>query len=294
MLVFDLIPDFRRYALYERGMNDKSYRHIKHILSRLSAYTNNADLKTFNTQVIREFLYSQKEAHDWSPKTFRNNRQYLSSFFSWCESMQYVKKNPVKSIEKPKVPHSLPRFLTSDQIKKLIRAFDEHLWKTPLQAIRNRSIFMTFLYSGLRLQELLNLKVLDIDFDEKHILVINGKGQKDRIVPIHSVLIPLLTNYRKIRSRTLEPSTWFFTGLYSSAKMYPKDIYRFLKQIRIKSGIKVTPHQLRHTFGRLACENNFNLFKLQQVMGHSSLSTTQIYLSASISSIQESIDELRI
>lgn len=294
MLVFDLVPDFRRYALYERGMNENSFRHIKHILSRLSAFSDNADLKTFNTHVIREFLYTQKETHHWSPKTFRNNRQSLCSFFSWCESMQYIKKNPVKSIEKPKVPNSLPRFLTREQIKLLSKAYTDYPWKTNLQAIRNRSIFMTFLYSGLRLNELLNLRKSNVDFDEKHFLILNGKGQKDRIVPIHSTLLPVLENYQKIRSRSLEPSIWFFTGLYSSSRMYPKDIYRFFKQITIKCGVKTSPHELRHSFARMACENNFNLFKLQQVMGHTNLSTTQIYLSASTKNIQESLDELRI
>lgn len=294
MFIFDLIPDFRRYALYERGMNDKSYRHIKRILIRLSAFANNSELKEFDTQTIRDFLYTQKEKHDWSPKTFRNNRQYLSTFFGWCESMQYLNTNPVKSIEKPKVPKALPRFLTSEQIKHLLKAFEEIVWKSPLQAIRNKAIFMTFLYSGLRLQELLNLKTVNVDFNEKHILVLNGKGNKDRVVPIHSALIPVLKSYRKVRERSLEPSSWFFTGLNSTAKMYPKDIYRFLKKVTLKSGIKVTPHQLRHTFGRLACQNNISLFKLQQVMGHSNLTTTQIYLSSSASSIRESIDDLTL
>lgn len=294
MLLIDLIPEYKRFALNERGITIKSFRRVKYLIIRLSNYAETPEINTVTTAIIREFLYDQKQKRDWKAKSFRNNRQSISSFFTWAVSMGYISQNPVNTISKPKVPCSLPRFLTSEQLETIIKEMTAHPWSSPLLAIRNRAIFMMFLYTGLRLSELLNLRLVDVDFQAKQLTVRSGKGDKDRIVPIHNSLIVVLKGYLRSRGKTLPPSVWFFSGIQSCSRLHPKNIYLLFASIKARCGVKFSPHMLRHTFARNCVESGMNIYTVQRILGHAHLSTTQVYLSISTKAMQQSINELNL
>ena len=294
MKISDLKENFKRYMLFERGLKPKTFKACLSSLKLLEAYSGIEDIKSFNTGIIREFLYSGMQNRGWGPKTFRNHCQSLKTFFDWCVKNGTLKKNPAVGIEKPKLKKSLPRCLTREDAMKILYYAGWLNWTYKLEKTRNEAIIHTFIFSGLRLQELLNLEVRDVNLEDESLSVRNGKGGKDRFVPIHPHLIPKLRAYYTERKKYLKPSMWFFTGIKSDKKLYPKDIRRILKEVGNASGVKVTAHMLRHTFGKLMVEADYNIYKLKEIMGHEQVTTTQRYVSISTKSIKESFDQIKL
>lgn len=156
---------------------------------------------------------------------------------------------------------------------------------------RNEAILATFLFTGMRLSELLHLGSDHVNLDTHEILIKKGKNSKDRIVPIHPRLLGILKTYSQKRKGGAK---WFFTGLASEKRLYPKNIYAICKTVSKVAKVKFTPHMLRHTFGRLAVENDFSLYKIKEIMGHADISTTQIYLSVSKENIKETFRKVEL
>jgi len=287
-----VIPLFKRFALYEKGLQPKTIREILSITIVLSNELSNPTIKSISTAKIREFLHQKKQERMWSNKTFRNKRQYLKTFFDYCIREDFVKINPVEKIEKPKIPKRLPRCLNKKQLDTVLMYLDAHKWFNTLEEKRNKAIIRTFLFTGIRLNELLKLKTTSINFEESEIIIYEGKGNKDRIVPIHPNLMPYLKSYRDIKKG--KPTTYFFSSIRSNSALTEHNLYRIIKILRKIAGIYFSPHMLRHTFGKLSIEANLNPFKLKAIMGHSDIQTTQIYISVSHQNIKESFQKLEL
>jgi len=135
------------------------------------------------------------------------------------------------------------------------------------------------LYTGLRASELLNLKVSDISFQSGKILVEEGKGGKDRVIPVYRKLERILRRYMDARARLDKTSMYLFTGVRSEKRLNYKNLQIICKRISQEIKIQFTPHQLRHTFASVCVEKEMPLPQLQQVMGHSDIKTTMIYVS---------------
>jgi site-specific recombinase XerD len=288
MNISDQLLPFKRYAMNERGMAYKSCLNILQVVRKLDNFLEYKNIKHISTNDIIGYLYENRERKGWTPKTFCNHRQSLLTFFRFCKKRDIVKKNPVEKIEKPKLPKALPRSLVKDDVHKLLSHFDIFDWQTDFERVRNNCIFKTFLFSGLRLSELLNLKNSDVILSERTIKVIKGKGNKDRTIPIHNDLYYVLKNYRNIKQKKHINSLYFFVSQKRGMRLTPKNIYDVFHKIQDKTGIYFTPHMLRHTFGKCSVEANLNVFKLKEIMGHSSVSTTQIYMSVSMDNIKKS------
>lgn len=284
---------FKQYTLHERGMRPLSYRSIWSSVEMLCNWAHIADINSFDESVIRAFLYWGRDERLWSARTFRNHRQYLKSFFDWLVKRQVIKRNPVAGIEKPKLPRKIPRCLTREQAQKILHLVRWYPWRYSIETQRNEAILTTFIMTGLRCQELLNLQFADVHLSSGEIMIRQGKGQKDRIVPIHPRLAPILRKYLNQRKRA-KPTEWFFTGVISDKPLNGKDVRRICQKISRKSGVYFTPHMLRHTFGRLAVEADLELYKIKEIMGHSAVSTTENYLSVSTENVKRSFGEREI
>lgn len=294
MKISNVQEDFKRYIILEKGLNAKTYKAIVSTLKMLSVYCMDENIKSYNNGVIREFLYNGAQERLWEPKTFRNHWQNIKTFFDWCVKKGIVKKNPVEGIEKPKMKKHLPRCISREEALKILCYATSIKWKYKLEQSRNEAIIHTLLFTGLRLQELLNLQVSDVNLADGSILVRMGKGGKDRMVPIHPRLTPKLRGYSEERKKSLEPSQWFFTGIKSDKQLCQRDVRRILKVITNASGVKVTAHMLRHTFGKLMVEADFNIYKLKEIMGHEQVTTTQKYVSVAPESIRRSFDQVQL
>lgn len=294
MKFIDIKENFKRYIILERGLTLKTYKACVCSINMLIEFSKYDELKAFNTGTIREFLYRGTQQRGWESKTFRNHWQSLKTLFDWCIKEGILKKNPIEGIEKPKLKKTLPRCISHEDTLKILYYTSSIKWKYKLEQCRNEAIVHILLFTGLRLQEMLNLQTTDVNLSDASIFVRMGKGGKDRIIPIHPRLIPKLRGYFEERAKSLKPSQWFFTGIKSNKKLYQKDISRILKVISNESGVKFTAHMLRHTFGKLMVEADFNIYKLKEIMGHEQVTTTQRYVSIAPESIKRSFEQVKL
>ncbi len=291
----DLIQQFKRYSLHERAMTAYNYRAIVRNVCSLMDYAKTENVKKIDEGIIRTFLSDMSEQRAWAPKTYRTFLQNLTTFFKWCQLTGVIKKNPTENIQKPKLPRRLPRTLTKDKALLILVHTSTYPWRYHLEQVRNETIIATFLLTGLRLKELINLKVYDVNLSNNELLVSEGKGGKDRIIPIHPRLVIILRNYfQELKKHRKKQSTYLFTGVHSDKPLASKNIQEICRKVSNASGIKFTPHMLRHTFARLSIDADLNLYKLKEIMGHNHVSTTQVYLSVSTESIKKSFNSLSL
>ncbi|WP_075343743.1 tyrosine-type recombinase/integrase [Tenacibaculum agarivorans] len=291
MLSENYLIGFKRYALYEKEITPKATQSIINSTKKLFEVTNIENLKDITTDIIRGYLYDQKEQRLWTAKTFRNKRQHLKSFFDYCVSHEYISKNPVEKIGKPKLPKTTPRFIKTQDLLFIIAHTELYPWRYEVERTRNNAIISTFLFTGMRLSELLNLQLTDVNIEEQEIIIKKGKGKKERIVPIHHKLLPQLKRYLKERKRCKNQSIWFFQSLKLPTQITPKTIHIICKKISKASGVKFTPHNLRHSFARGCMNSGLGLYQTKEILGHASVSTTEIYLSIAKNTLKKSFSE---
>jgi site-specific recombinase XerD len=151
------------------------------------------------------------------------------------------------------------------------------------------AIVATLLFTGIRFSECINLQIKHVDLESSQLFVECGKGQKDRIVPIHPLLKKYLEAYIKDRKRLKRKTGYFFCPVFRDDKMGVLVIPRLLKKIRERCGIYFSSHTLRHTFATLMLEGGCDIFTLSKMMGHEDIKTTTIYLSASVGHMRQSM-----
>lgn len=294
MNVSDVSYQFKRYALHERGMRPKSYRSIMASVDMLIQWADTEEIKRLDHGTVQAFLYWGREERAWEARTFRNHRQYLRSFFVWCVKQHFIKRNPIDGIDRPKLPKRLPRCLSREDMQAVLGHAHLFPWRYKFEGIRNETILYLLVFTGLRLQEMLDLELVDVNLDSQDILVRQGKGQKDRMVPIHPRLLPILRNYLAARKARRDGSRYFITGAKSGKPMSGKDVRTMCQKLSRASSCYFTPHMLRHTFGRLAVESELDIFIIKEIMGHREISTTQGYLSVSSKALTQSFSKLEL
>jgi site-specific recombinase XerD len=189
--------------------------------------------------------------------------------------------NPVDEIEIPKPEKKLPKKLTKQDALGLLEIINNYPYDNTFLRYRNYAMFATFIFAGLRKQELLALTNTDVDIENFTIFVRQGKGSKDRVVPISYTLAQSLKKYAEARHKLGRTCPEFFTSSKSNIGFTSDDMKRLVKQISRASGVPFTVHKLRHTFATLMLEGGCDIYSLSKMMGHSDIKTTTIYLSAS-------------
>ncbi|MCF7846865.1 MAG: tyrosine-type recombinase/integrase [Candidatus Gracilibacteria bacterium] len=277
----DLQYRFKLYCLNELGMTKKNHRSIERHIERLLEYLQTDRLFNITSDQIRDYIMEMKQRKSWSARTIRSHLQSFRSYYHWGLKRGFTKKNPAEEIEKPKVPLQLPRCLTREEAEKILAYCSICEWHNSFAETRNYLILKTFLLTGLRLNELLNLQHQDVNLETKSIHVRQGKGNKDRKVPIHPSLEVDLRSYYSMLKKKKKYSKWVFPSIHTEKKLYERDVRAVCQRVSLRSGIYFTPHMLRHTFARLAVDADLNLYKLKEILGHTNISTTQIYMSVS-------------
>ncbi len=286
--------EFKHYALLGKGMTNGVYRSIGYTLRMLCRYAATEEIGSLTPDMIRAFLYYGRSERGWAAKTYRNHWQYLKIFFDFCQRQGYVRSNPVEGIEKPKLPERLPRCLSHEDSLKVLAYSYGYDWRYHLEAARNHAIIATLMMTGLRLQELLNLEVHDLDLSGCGILVRRGKGRKDRLVPVYHKLLPILRNFLEAKRQSGKISRWLFTGVKSDKQLAQKDVRRICQRISVACGVKFTPHVLRHTLGRELVDNGVDIKTVQRIFGHAQVTTTEIYTHLSTRAFNGNFQRARI
>jgi site-specific recombinase XerD len=230
---------------------------------------------------VREFFYRGRAERHWAASTFETYHRSLKVFFRWCVKQKFLAANPTKNIELPKVARSLPLRLTEQESLRLLEVVLNYPWPYRFQRYRNHAIMATLLYAGLRKSELLRLQLVEVDFANQSIFVRQGKGAKDRMVPMSPTLAPMLRRYLEERTRLGKTCPEVFTSLNRDMGLTTQGLKLVVTEVRRITGLHFGVHGLRHTFATLMLEGGCDLFTLSKMMGHSDIKTTTIYLAAS-------------
>lgn len=191
-----------------------------------------------------------------------------------------------EKLKPPKVPRSLPKALTVDEVRKLISVI-------PPTRKRDRLVFLLLYGAGLRVSELCNLKKSDVDLDRNLIVVRGGKGAKDRVVPIPDELAEEIKSYLETRD---DGSEYLLVEerRKKKDKLSTKTVWYLLRKYGQKAGIKVTPHMLRHSFATHMLERGVDIRAIQELLGHSNLSTTQIYTKVTVEHLRKAQEKAKL
>jgi len=223
---------------------------------------------------LKEFLLRTHAEKNYSIKSLYNLILALKSFLRFLE-----REDLVKSLKLPKLPKSLPKALTKEEIRRLIDAADN---------LRDKLIIILFYATGLRVSEMRNLNVEDINFEDEFLIVRQGKGRKDRVVPLPKKVIELLKQYLKWRDEyylNKKENALFLNK--NGKRMSYEYIEKIVRNVGKKAGIKVTCHMLRHSFATHMLENGADIRVIQEILGHEKLSTTQIYTKVTTKYLKE-------
>lgn len=294
MNLIDLHHRFLRYCAIEEGLSQNTLNDLKSKIGTFMKRTGVDEISDVSLDLVQEFFYEGHDRYQWSYYTYCNYHKYLKKFFAWCVERKHMKKNPILEIKKPKRPQRLPRRLKEEDIQKILYTAFSMNYRYHFEQTRNHAIMATYIYTGLRRSELIKLQLTDLDLEAGTILVRQAKGNKDRIVPIHYKLKPILKRYLADRKKARKESMHLFVGARGSKPLTESGIKRIYERIREASGVHFTPHQLRHTFASVAVEQGLALPKVQQILGHSSLQSTMIYLKMSSKALSEGLNGLEL
>lgn len=264
--------------------NEKQYAH-----NTITSYKNDLDLFYYflkeqgidkpgniDYQVIREFLnylYNKK----YSNRAIARHISSLRSFFKYLKKENIITNNPMILISNPKIEKKLPKIVYSKELETILNTPDLNT----LIGIRDALILELLYATGVRVSELVNIKLMDIDIPQKEIRIL-GKGSKERIVLYGSRCATLLNDYlNKVRSNLANDkySEMYLLLSKTGRPINTREIRYIIDDVVKKAGLKIhiSPHVLRHTFATDLLNNGADLRSVQQLLGHESLSTTTIY-----------------
>lgn len=280
---------FCDYSLVFKGNTPRSIRWLKDIFQYFLRFANIETPGQITREMIESWIFEGKIQKKWSAQTIKNRLQALSLFVDWLIKEEYLKENPIKKIPRPKIPQRIPRHLNKEEATQLLDWVRNFPYGYKFERTRAVAVIAGFIFTGIRLEELKNLRMEDIDLASRTLFVKSGKGEKDRIIPLNPRLVEILEEYLQDRKRLRKTCPYFFTAMRQDTKMGDSVIKRLIQRLRKKSGIHFYPHLLRHTFATLMLEGGCNLYALSKMMGHSDIKTTTIYLSATTNHLQEQI-----
>jgi len=274
------IQDFTYYLKIERGLADNTIQNYRLDILKLTNYLSDFDLKISPVEIaeedIQSFIYIiSKLLNERSQSRLISG---LKSFFDYLIFEDYRKTNPLELIESPRLGRQLPDTLSTEEIDRLIDAID----LSHPQGQRNKAIIETLYGCGLRVSELINLKISDLHFEAGFVKVL-GKGNKERLVPINAYTQKFITIYKDEVRIHQEVKPEFTDILFLNrrgAQLTRAMIFTIVKQLSKEAHIqkKISPHTFRHSFATHLLENGANLRVIQQMLGHESITTTEIYM----------------
>lgn len=277
------VEDYLRYSQIERGLSDNTIFAYRQDLMDFLAFLKKEGLDSWPTKAvdIDAFLAEQRDLNKATSSISRMISS-LRKFYQWLVRQNIQKINPMLEIDSPKKEHRLPVALSVDEVTKLLDQPDV----TKKLGIRDRALLETLYATGIRVSELINLKFSDLH-EELKLLKVLGKGSKERLIPISDVAISWIKSYQeKVRDPLLLKSGKYTDTIFLNNRgsaLTRQAVWQIIKRYCQMAGIKknVTPHTLRHTFATHLLENGADLRVVQEILGHSDISTTQIYTNLS-------------
>ena len=289
MDIQNLSRRFCDYSSYIRGYSKATLVRYRQVIRAYSQSAGVSEVEQISSENVRAFFFNGRTRHGWTPNTFICYQKSLVVFFRWCIEEGFMKTNPADDLEAPKLEKRLPPKLTKQESMRLLEVAYNYPYDYKFLRYRNHAVFAMFIFAGLRKKELLNLKYADVDIENLSIFIRQGKGSKDRVVPMSHTLAQSLQKYLEERKRLGRTCPEFFTSLNRNLGFTETGLRRVVRKIEKASGIDFTIHRLRHTFATLMLEGGCDIYSLSRMMGHSDIKTTTIYLAASVEHLRAQI-----
>lgn len=277
----DYVLLYLDHLKYERKLSDNTVNSYRDNLKQFYMYFEHQNILNLNEKDIKDFISNLNKTE----KTKAHYITVINSFYNFLVDEEKITINPCENIRQPKLPKKLPNYLTVEEVDKLL---DLRL-NTPL-AYRNKAMLELLYSTGIRITELVELKLNNIDFNDELIRVM-GKGSKERIIPLGEEAIKYLSlyvnQYRNLILKT-KTSNYLFINNFGN-KMSRQGFFKILKKECKDQGIEknISPHTLRHSFATHMLNNGADLRIIQELLGHSDISTTQIYTHLSKEKIKQ-------
>lgn len=276
-----ILKGFKAYLQLERSLSENSVDAYLRDMAKLEQYCELQGVlvqpEKLTQQQLEQFLIYVSE-YGLSARTQARILSGLKAFYKYLSIEDVIEDNPTELLEAPKIGRKLPDVLSVEEINKLINAID----LSKAEGERNKAMLETMYSCGLRVSELVNLKLSNLNFNEGFIHVV-GKGSKERIVPIGSIAIKHINIYIKaVRNHQQNIKKGNEDVVFLNrrgSKLTRVMIFTIIKQLCEKSGINktISPHTLRHSFATHLVEGGADLRAVQEMLGHESITTTEIY-----------------
>lgn len=270
------IDKFLDYLKYERNYSNNTIIAYENNIRGFLSYCKIKNVKNMNEinyQFIRgyiSYLYKQK----YQAKSITRILSALRSFFKYLKREEKISTNPLDLITSPKVEKKLPKYLTINDVEKILNASD----MSNKIGIRDAFILELLYVTGIRVSELTNIKLNDISIVEKKIKIM-GKGSKERIVYYGTRCQELINKYLNIRNDFLKQANDYLILSNTGKQISTREIRNIINRLKVKAGIdiNISPHTFRHTFATHMLNEGADLRSVQELLGHENLSTTTIY-----------------
>lgn len=284
----DLITEFLRYLLIDKGYSENTIESYKRDLDKFLEYNKNTSIDNISNEDLKKYIKYLND-NGLNEKSIARNISSLKSFYKFLVISKYVSSNTSDSLYLPKIKKSLPSTLTEEEVISLL---DIEL--TDNFSYRNKAMLELLYATGLRVSELINLKLQDVDFSQDIIRTF-GKGSKERIIPIGDYAKEYLEKYiYEYRSSMLKKENNEYIFLNNHGKqMTRQGFFKIIKKIAKEKGInkELSPHTLRHSFASHLLKYGADLRTIQELLGHSDISTTQIYTHITNEELKQNYNE---
>ncbi|SMC23155.1 tyrosine recombinase XerD subunit [Desulfacinum hydrothermale DSM 13146] len=272
-----MVDRFLTYLVAERRLSANTVRAYAADLAHATDYLSQRGAKSWrDVESEALFGYFRQGLQGLSPRTRARRLAAVRSFFRYLESKDLIEKNVASRIAFPKIPASLPKVLSGEQVEAILQMPDPG---TPL-GMRDRAILEILYATGLRVSELVELRFSQINL-EAGFLIVRGKGDKERLVPLGEWALEALKTYLdrgRPRLAGREDRDVIFLNA-QGRRLSRQGVWKMVKKYAVRAGVSktVSPHVLRHSFATHLLENGADLRSLQVMLGHADISTTQIY-----------------
>ena len=274
-----VLSEYLEFLDIEKGLAENTLEAYRRDLSGFFYFFCDIDVSEIKRTQINSYIRNLHEKH-FSPTSIMRKIASLRGFFKWACINEVIKSNPALTLEQPKVPQKLPKVMTVEEINNLL---NQNLTKI-------QKVIVELLYGcGLRVSELVNIKITDYNLNSKY-LECTGKGSKDRIVPLGKKAVKAIKNFLPERDYNLQKynkqSKYLLINEHGK-QVTRQEVYTFIHESGKRLHKSISPHTLRHTFATHLLENGADLRVVQELLGHSNVSTTQLYTHISKKRLKE-------
>lgn len=283
--------EFIDFLAVERNLASRTLEEYRRDLSVFFEYfkpflEQDLSLSSIDERTLREFLSYLRQKRKYTPRALNRKISTIRSYFHFLQREGHVKKSPAADLRSVKLPKRYPNFLTEDEVEKLLEGPSGDSWLD----LRDRAMLEILYATGIRISELTGLSLEDVDLEGK-VMRVRGKGDKERFVLMNDTARQALEHYLVMRPKQAATRHIFLSKRYSriSVKAAENMFAKYLEKAGIQK--KASPHTLRHSFATHLLVHGSDLMTIKELLGHSSLSTTQIYTDIDLRHMRETYDQ---